>query len=89
MLVDGAMENVSQYEKETSLNNAKMETNLMQKSQVDQDKNMKAKADKIKAENAKKGTKRSGKPAIFITGATHARELISTSLVFFELLQLL
>ena len=49
---------------------------------------MKDKAEKTKKDNASK-PKRSGKPAIFITGATHARELISTSLVFFELLQLL
>ena len=31
----------------------------------------------------------SSKPAILITGATHARELISTSLVAYEMLQLL
>jgi hypothetical protein len=49
---------------------------------------MKLKAEKLKKENANKA-KRSGKPAIFIAGATHARELISTSLVFFELLQML
>jgi hypothetical protein len=30
--------------------------------------------------------KESDKPAIFITGATHARELISTTLNYFELL---
>jgi hypothetical protein len=49
---------------------------------------LKAKVEKMKKDNANKA-KRSGKPAIFITGATHARELISTSLVFFELLQML
>jgi hypothetical protein len=31
VLVDGAIENVAQYEKETALMNAKKETNLMQK----------------------------------------------------------
>jgi len=33
--------------------------------------------------------KSSKKPAIFITGATHARELISTSLNIYEMLQLI
>lgn len=33
--------------------------------------------------------KLSDKPAIFMTGATHARELISTTLNYFELLQLI
>lgn len=31
----------------------------------------------------------SDKPAIFMTGATHARELISTTLNYFEILQLI
>lgn len=33
--------------------------------------------------------KSSDKPAIFMTGATHARELISTTLNYFEILQLI
>lgn len=43
-----------------------------------------------KAKEEPKKTNASGqKPAILITGATHARELISTSLAVYELLQLL
>jgi len=72
---------------------AKKEATLVQFSDdLDDDsssKSLSQKDNKVKQNVDKDGFVKDGKPAILMTGATHARELISTNLNVFQMLKLL